>query len=166
MGHRRRVRVIASITVGVATVAALVAGLLLLIYRFETINERHDTHAALWKDHPDLAERLPVNVTEIRLRYYIDLPNRWVAFRVPGMQPTEWGKDCRLAVAPEVRFASGGPSPSWWPKELTDTALGVREGYQFVRCELNPPYPAYQGRPTGWIAFRASDGHGYWWDEY
>jgi hypothetical protein len=163
MADRRRVMFISFIAVGVATVAALAAGLLL---RFETVNERHDTHAALWTNHPDLAERLPVNVTEIRLRYYVDAPYRFVAFRVPAMRPTEWGKACRLASAAEVRFASGGPPPSWWPKELTDAALGVREGYQFVRCKLDPPYGAYQDRPTGWIAFRASDGHGYWWDEY
>jgi hypothetical protein len=165
MALPRRARLITSI--GVGTVAALAVGLLLLVERFERVDERYDTRAALAMTHPELAQRLPANVTEIRVRYYIDAPDRWVAFRAPRM-PTRLGgsesKDCRPAAAPEVRFATRGPS--WWPKELTDTSLGGGEGYQFVRCELDPPYPAYQGRPTSWIAFRASDGQGYWWDEY
>jgi hypothetical protein len=156
MAHRRRVRLITSIAVGVATVAALAVGLFLLV-RFERVDERYDTHAALATNHPELAQRLPANVTQIRVRYYIDAPDRWVAFRSPSM-PTRLGgsKDCRPAAAPEVRFATRGPS--WWPKKLTDTTLGGWEGFQFARCELDPPYPAYQGRPTSWIAFRASDG--------
>jgi hypothetical protein len=159
---RRRVRVAGYTVVGVA--AALI-GAVWILQQSERVDEAYATHRSFAARHPAVARYLPPEVHDIRALYYIDLPTLWATFRYPAARLDMAGSPCE-PVQPDALRRSDGPSPPWWPSELASDASGGRNGYEFWRCELEAPYPAYQGRPTAYVAFRSADGRGYWWELY